>query len=114
MCVLNCAGQARLTDAVQFIGSDKAVSLNNGSFLSSKNNRSIQRYTPDAIEGFYMAQNGFVAVSVGDVSSASNQCFICAGLANRTIFNKPVDVLGNIYTNADVKFDNVNIATDGK
>ena len=31
---LNCAGQARFTDAVQFLGSDKAVSLNNGSFYN--------------------------------------------------------------------------------
>ena len=29
--VLNCAGQARFTDAVQFIGTDKAISFNNGS-----------------------------------------------------------------------------------
>ena len=29
--ILNCAGQARFTDAVQFIGTDKAISLNNGS-----------------------------------------------------------------------------------
>ena len=29
--VLNCAGQARFTDAVQFMGTDKAISLNNGS-----------------------------------------------------------------------------------
>ena len=27
---LNCPGQARFTDAVQFIGTDKAISLNNG------------------------------------------------------------------------------------
>ena len=31
--VLNCAGQARFTDAVQFMGTDKAISLNNGSYL---------------------------------------------------------------------------------
>ena len=30
------------------------------------------------------------------------------------MFNKPADVLGNMYTNADVNCDNVNIATDGK
>ena len=29
--VLNCAGQARFTDAVQFMGTDKAISFNNGS-----------------------------------------------------------------------------------
>ena len=28
---LNCAGQARFTDAVQFVGTDKAISFNNGS-----------------------------------------------------------------------------------
>ena len=31
--VLNCAGQARFTSAVQFIGTDSAISLNNGSYL---------------------------------------------------------------------------------
>ena len=30
--VLNCAGQARFTGAVQFLGTDNAISLNNGSF----------------------------------------------------------------------------------
>ena len=39
---------------------------------------------------------------------------MCDGLVNKTIFSKPIDVLGNIYTNADVNCDNVNIATDGK
>ena len=29
--VLNCAGKSRFTDAVDFIGADKAVNLNNGS-----------------------------------------------------------------------------------
>ena len=61
-----------------------------------------------------MAHNNFVAVGVGDVSNASNQYMMCDGLVNKTIFNKPVDVLGNIYTNAAVNCDNVNIATDGK
>ena len=112
--VLNCAGQARFTGAAQFVGSNSAISLNNGSYLNFNNNGSIQRYTPDAIEGLYMAHNNFVAVSVGDVSNASNQYFMCDGLVNKTIFNKPVDVLGNIYTNADVNCDNINIATDGK
>ena len=112
--VLNCAGQARFTGAVQFIGTNSAISLNNGSYLNFNNNGSIQRYTPDAIEGLYMTHNNFVAVSVGDVSNASNQYMMCDGLVNKTIFNKPVDVLGNIYTNADVNCDNVNIATDGK
>ena len=74
----------------------------------------LETYTPDAIEGFYMHHPNFVAVSVGDVSNASNQYFMCDGLVNKTIFSKPIDVLGNIYTNADVNCDNINIATDGK
>ena len=98
--VLNCAGQTRFTDAVQFIGTDKAVNLNNGSYLNFTNNGSIRRYTPDAIEGLYMSHNDFVAISVGDVSNASNQYMMCDGLVNKAIFNKPVDVLGNIYTNS--------------
>ena len=36
------------------------------------------------------------------------------GLVNKTIFSRPIDVLGNIYTNADVNCDNVNIDTNGK
>ena len=112
--VLNCAGQARFTDAVQFIGTDKAISFNNGSYLNFNNTGSIRRYTPDAIEGLYMSHDDFVAISVGDVSNASNQYMMCDGLVNKTIFSKPVDVLGNIYTNASVNCDNVNIDTDGK
>ena len=112
--VLNCAGQARFTDAVQFMGTDKAISFNNGSYLNFNNNGSIRRYTPDATEGLYMTHNDFVAISVGDVSNASNQYMMCDGLVNKTIFSKPIDVLGNIYTNADINCDNVNIATDGK
>ena len=73
----------------------------------------LETYTPDATEGFYIHPN-FVAVSVGDITNASNQYMMCDGLVNKTIFSKPVDVLGNIYTNADVNCDNVNIATDGK
>ena len=61
-----------------------------------------------------MAHNNVVAVSVGDVSNASNQYMMCDGLVSKTIFYKPVDVLGNIYTNADVNCDNVRIPTDGK
>ena len=112
--VLNCAGQARFTGAAQFIGTDSAISLNNGSYLNFNHNGSIRIHTPDAIDGLYMAHNNFVAVSVGDVSNASNQYSLCDGLVNKTILNKPVDVLGNIHTNADVNCDNVNIATDGK
>ena len=74
----------------------------------------LETYTPDAIEGFYIHHPNFVAVSVGDVTNASNQYMMCDGLVNKTIFSKPVDVLGNIYRNADVNCDNVNIATDGK
>ena len=112
--VLNWAGQARFTDAVQFMGTDKAISLNNGSYLNFNNNGSIRRNTPDAIEGLYITHNDFVAVSVGDVSNASNQYMMCDGLVNKIIFNKPVDVLGNIYTNAAVNCDIVNIDTVGK
>ena len=36
------------------------------------------------------------------------------GLVGKTIFSKPIDVLGNIYTNANVNCDNVSIDTDGK
>ena len=96
--VLNCAGQARFTAAAQFVGTNSATSLNNGSYLNFNNNGSIRRYTPDAIEGLYMSHNDFVAISVGDVTNAK----------------KPIDVLGNIYTNANVNCDNVNIDTDGK
>ena len=74
----------------------------------------LETYTPDAIEGFYTHHPNFVALSVGDITNASNQYMMCDGLVNKTIFNKPIDVLGNIFTNADVNCDNVNIATDGK
>ena len=74
----------------------------------------LETYTPDATDGFYIYHPNFVAVSVGDITNASNQYMMCDGLVNKTIFSKPVDVLGNIYTNADVNCDNVNIATDGK
>ena len=97
--VLSCAGQARFTGAVQFLGTDSAISLNNGSFLNFKNNGPIRRYTPDATEGLYMAHN---AVSIGDVSNSSNQYFMCDGAVSKTIFNKPVDVLGDVYTNGDL------------
>ena len=100
--VLNCAGQARFTSAVQFIGTDSAISLNNGSYLNFNSNGSIRRYTPDVIEGLYMAHNSFVAVSVGDITNSSNQYFMCDGAVSKTIFNKPVDVLGDVYTNGDL------------
>ena len=100
--VLNCAGQARFTSAVQFIGTDSAISLNNGSYLNFNNNGSIRRYTPDATEGLYMAHTNFVAVSVGDITNSSNQYFMCDGAVSKTIFNKPVDILGDVYTNGDL------------
>ena len=74
----------------------------------------LETYTPDAIEGFYMHHPNFLACSIGDLSNASNQYFMADGLVGKTFFSKPIDVLGNIYTNADVNCDNVNIATDGK
>ena len=74
----------------------------------------LETYTPDAIEGFYMHHPNFLACSIGDLSNASNQYFMADGLVGKAIFSKPIDVLGNIYTNADVNCDNVNIATDGK
>ena len=74
----------------------------------------LETYTPDAIEGFYIHHPNFLACSIGDLSDASNQYFMADGLVGKTIFSKPIDVLGNIYTNADVNCDNVNIATDGK
>ena len=100
--VLNCAGQARFTSAVQFVGTDNAISLNNGSFLNFNNNGSIRRYTPDATEGLYMAHNNFVSVSIGDITNSSNQYFMCDSAVSKTIFNKPVDVLGDLYTNGDL------------
>ena len=99
--VLNCAGQARFTSAVQFIGTDSAISLNNGSYLNY-NNGSIRRYTPDATQGLYMAHTNFVAVSVGDITNSSNQYFMCDGAVSKTIFNKPVDILGDEHTNGDL------------
>ena len=100
--VLNCAGQARFTSAVQFVGTDNAISLNNGSFLNFNNNGSIRRYTPDATEGLYMAHNNFLACTIGDITNASNQYFMCDGAVSKTIFNKPVDILGDVYTNGDL------------
>ena len=37
----------------------------------------LETYTPDAIEGFYMHHPSFVAVSVGDITNASNQYMMC-------------------------------------
>ena len=74
----------------------------------------LETYVPDAIEGFYIHHPSFVACSIGDITNASNQYFMADGLVGKTIFSKPIDVLGNIYTNADVNCDNINIATNGK
>ena len=74
----------------------------------------LETYTPDSIQGFYIHHPNFVACSIGDITNASNQYFMADGLVGKTIFSKPIDVLGNIYTNADVNCDNINIATDGK
>ena len=112
--VLNCAGKSRFTDSVDFIGTDKAVNLNNGSYLNFNNHGSIRTHIPSSIEGLYMSHNNFLALSIGDITNADNQYMMCDGLVNKTIFSKPIDVLGNIYTNADVNCDNVNIDTDGK
>ena len=49
-----------------------------------------------------MAHKNFVAVSVGENSNSSNQYFMCDGAVPKTIFNKPVDVLGGVYTNGDL------------
>ena len=46
----------------------------------------LETYTPDATQGFYIHQPNFVAVSVGDVSNASNQYMMCDGLVNKTTF----------------------------
>ena len=81
--VLNCAGQAGFTSAVQFVGTNNAISLNNGSYWNFNNNCSVQRYTPDAIDGLYMTSKDFVAVSVGDVTHDSNQYFMSDGLVNK-------------------------------
>ena len=62
----------------------------------------LETYTPDAIEGFYIHHPNFVACSVGDITNASNQYFMCDGLVNKTIFNKSIDVLGNIWSNGNL------------
>ena len=43
----------------------------------------IETCTP---EGFYIRHNDLVAISVGDVSNASNQYMMCDGLVNKAIF----------------------------
>ena len=99
--VLNCAGQARFTGAVQFLGTDSAISLSTGSFLNFNNNGSIRKYMPDSTEGLYMTHNDFVAIGFGDITNASNQYVFFDGLVNKTK-NKNVDVLGNIWSNGNL------------
>ena len=43
----------------------------------------LETYTPDAIEGFYIHHPNFVAVSVGDITNASNQYMMCDGLVKK-------------------------------
>ena len=61
-----------------------------------------------------MAQNNFVAGSVGDVSNSSNQHFMCDSAVSKTIFNKPVDVLGDVYTNGDLTMASGNKVEDSQ
>ena len=49
-----------------------------------------------------MAHNNCVAVSVGNVSNSSNQYFMCDAAVSKTIFNKAVDGLGDVYTNGNL------------
>ena len=62
----------------------------------------LETHTPSATEGFYIHHPNFVACSIGDITNASNQYFMCDGAVSKTIFNKPVDVLGDVYTNGDL------------
>ena len=62
----------------------------------------LETYTPSATEGFYIHHPNFLACSIGDITNASNQYFMCDGAVSKTIFNKAVDVLGDVYTNGDL------------
>ena len=62
----------------------------------------LETHTPAATEGFYIHHPNFVACSIGDITNSSNQYFKCDGAVSKTIFNKPVDVLGDVYTNGDL------------
>ena len=62
----------------------------------------LETHTPSATQGFYVHHPNFVACSIGDITSSSNQYFMCDGAVSKTIFNKPVDVLGDVYTNRDL------------
>ena len=62
----------------------------------------LETHTPAATEGFYIHHPNFVACSIGDITNSSNQDFMCDSAVSKTIFNKPVDVLGDVYTNGDL------------
>ena len=62
----------------------------------------LETHTPAATEGFYIHHPNFVACGIGDITNSSNQYFMCDGAVSKTIFNKPVDVLGDVYTNGDL------------
>ena len=62
----------------------------------------LETYTPSATEGFYIHHPNFLACNIGDITNASNQYFMCDGAVSKTICNKPVDVLGDVYTNGDL------------
>ena len=62
----------------------------------------LETHTPAATEGFYIHHPNFLACSIGDITNASNQYFMCDGAVSKAIFNKPVDVLGDVYTNGDL------------
>ena len=63
----------------------------------------LETHTPSATEGFYIYHHpNFVACSIGDITNSSNHFFMCDSAVSKTIFNKPVDVLGDVYTNGDL------------
>ena len=62
----------------------------------------LETHTPAATEGFYIHHPNFVACSIGDITNSSNQYFMCDGAVSKTIFNKAVDILGDVYTNGDL------------
>ena len=62
----------------------------------------LETHAPAATEGFYIHHPNFVACSIGDITNSSNQYFMCDGAVSKTIFNKPVDELGDVYTNGDL------------
>ena len=62
----------------------------------------LETHTPAATQGFFVHHPNFVACSIGDITNSSNQYFMCDGAVSKTIFNKPVDILGDVYTNGDL------------